>query len=260
MDLNEFKNRINQKEQSLNVKIKENDTSEELTYIIKNQTTFWRAQTLFTKEPVTIKWIKSFVKDKIFFDVGANVGMYSILAAKVSKVKVYSFEPESNNFNTLIENIISNDLMDKVNAYPIAVSDKSGFTSLYLSKFGTGSSHHMVDQKLDHNLKEIEYKNKQGVFKSSLDEIISNWDFPNPNYLKIDVDGIENIIIKNSSALLKNDKLESILIEINRNRKEDLEIISILESNGFKYDDKQVEDSTRKIGSHKGYAEFLFYK
>ena len=41
---------------------------------------------------------------------------------------------------------------------------------------------------------------------------------------------------------------------------EDIEIISILESNGFKYDEKQIEDSTRKSGIHKGYAEFLFYK
>ena len=93
-----------------------------------------------------------------------------------------------------------------------------------------------------------------------LDELIKNWRFPMPSYLKIDVDGIENIIIKNSTFLLKNAELESVLIEINRNRDEDTEIISILESMGFKYDKDQVEDATRKSGSHKGYAEFLFYK
>ena len=147
-----------------------------------------------------------------------------------------------------------------IKAYPIAISDTSGFTSLYLSTFETGSSHHMVDSKLDHNLKEIEYKNKQGIFKSLLDELVQNWRFPIPNYLKIDVDGIENIIIKNSTFLLKRAELESVLIEINRNRDEDAEIISILENVGFKYDKEQVEDSTRKSGIHKGYAEFLFYK
>ena len=178
------------------------------------------------------KDIYKFIKDKIFFDIGANVGMYSIYAAMISKVKVYSFEPESNNFNALIENIISNNLMSVINAYPIAISDTSGFTSLYLSTFETGSSHHMVDKKLDHNLKKVAYKNKQGVFKSSLDEIIHNWQFPVPNYLKIDVDGIENIIVKNSTFLLKSVELESILIEINRNRDEDTEIISILEKKG----------------------------
>ena len=260
MKLDEIKNKINQKQQKLIFKLKDDESDEELIYNIKNMTSLLRAQTLFTKEPVTINWIRKFIKDKIFFDIGANVGMYSIYAAMISKVKVYSFEPESNNFNALIENIISNNLMSIINAYPIAISDTSGFTSLYLSTFETGSSHHMVDKKLDHNLKEVSYKNKQGVFKSSLDEIIHNWQFPVPNYLKIDVDGIENIIIKNSKFLLKSAELESILIEINRNRDEDTEIISILENVGFKYDKEQVEDSTRKSGVHKGYAEFLFYK
>ena len=260
MKLDELKNRINQKEQKLLIRLKDSESDEELIYSIKNMTSLSRAQTLFTKEPITIKWIKTFTKDKIFFDIGANVGMYSIYAARISKVKVYSFEPESNNFNTLIENIISNDLMNIINAYPVAISDTSGFTSLYLSRFEPGSSHHMVDRKLDHNLNEVAYSNKQGVFKSSLDEMIDSWQFPMPNYLKIDVDGIENIIIKNSTSLLKSAELYSILIEINRNRDEDAEIISILENVGFKYDKDQVEDSTRKSGIHKGYAEFLFYK
>ena len=260
MKLDEFNKKIHQKQQRLTIKFQDKGSDEELVYNIKNQTTLMRAQTLFSKEPITISWIKKFAKERVFFDVGANVGMYSIYAAKTSKVKVYSFEPESNNFNTLIENVISNNLMSMINAYPIAISDTSGFTSLYLSQFETGSSHHMVDKKQDHNLKLVEYKNKQGIFKSSLDELIGKWQFPEPNYIKIDVDGIENIIIKNSKSVLKSATLESILIEINRNREEDTEIISILESIGFKYDKDQVEDATRKSGSHKGYAEYLFYK
>ena len=66
--------------------------------------------------------------------------------------------------------------------------------------------------------------------------MIECWKFPIPSYLKIDVDGIENMIIKSSKKLLKNAKLNSVLIEINRNRKEDLEIISISENSGFKFD------------------------
>ena len=260
MNLEEFKNRIKQKEQPLHVNIVDKDTGEKIIYNIKNQTTFWRAQTLYTKEPITIKWIKSFSKDKVFFDVGANIGIYTIFSAKVSKVKVYSFEPEAGNFQILMENIISNNLIDYVSAYPVAISDKSAFTDLYLSELRIGASHHMVDQKLDHNLEKTEYKIKQGIFKISLDELIECWKFPIPSYLKIDVDGIENMIIKSSLKLLKNPKLNSVLIEINRNRKEDLEIISRLENSGFKFDQKQVDDATRTSEKHRGYAEYLFYK
>jgi|TARA_B110000438_G_scaffold300706_1_gene353732 FkbM family methyltransferase len=260
MSLEEFKKRIKQKEQVLYLTIEDEISNEKIIYNVKNQTTLWRSQSLYTKEPITIKWIRSFKKNSVFFDVGANVGMYSIFSAKVSKVKVYSFEPESNNFQILMENIISNNLVGQVKAFPIAIGEKSDFTSLYLNDFIIGSSHHMIDNPLDHNLQKKEFKINQGVFKTSLDKIVSEWGFPMPKYLKIDVDGIENLIIKNSKSILKNKNLTSVLIEINRNREEDLEIITILEENGFKYDHQQVKDATRKSGTHEGYAEYLFYK
>ena len=105
-------------------------------------------------------------------------------------------------------------------------------------KYGLKASHHMIDQKLDRNLEEIEYKIKQRTFKVSLDELIEFWKFFIPSYLKIDFDGIENMIIRILIKVLKNPKLNSVLIEINRKRKEDLEIISILENSGFKFDQK----------------------
>ena len=76
----------------------------------------------------------------------------------------------------------------------------------------------------------------------------------------MNLDGIEHKIIQKSEIVLKNEKLKSILIEINSNRKEDLEIIEFLKKNNFIYDKSQVKLSTRKSGQHKGYAEYLFYK
>ena len=90
MKWDELKNRINQKQQKLTINLKDSEFGEELIYNIKNSTSLLRAQTLFTKEPVIISWIRKFIKDRIFFDIGANVGIYSIYAEKISKVKVYS--------------------------------------------------------------------------------------------------------------------------------------------------------------------------
>ena len=42
----------------------------------------WRAETFFTKEPETIEWINTFKSDETLFDVGANIGLYSIYAAQ----------------------------------------------------------------------------------------------------------------------------------------------------------------------------------
>ena len=57
--------------------------------------------------------------------------MYSIFAALVKEVKVYAFEPESNNFQTLMQNIADNNLVDLISPFPIGISDKTE-----LSKFG----------------------------------------------------------------------------------------------------------------------------
>ena len=94
--------------------------------------------------------------------------MYSIFAGYVSDVKVYSFEPESNNFQVLMENILLNNLVSKISPYPIGISNLSGLTTLYLSNFKKGSSHHVVGESLDHNLNKKEAKLKQGIFSSTL--------------------------------------------------------------------------------------------
>ena len=86
------------------------------------------------------------------------------------------------------------------------------------------------------------------------------WNLPLPDYLKIDVDGIEHKIIEGCNKILKNKKLLSILIEINENREEDKSIINKLKKFNFNYDKKQVDKSKRKDGPHTDYAEYLFYR
>ena len=260
MELEEFKKKISSKNQQLFVTIKDPITSKTFNYSVSNETTLWRAQSLFEKEPITIKWIRSFKKNSIFYDVGANIGIYSIFAGYVSDVKVYSFEPESNNFQILMENILANNLGGKIYPYPIGISNSSGLTTLYLSKFEKGGSHHVVGESLDHNLNKKEVKLTQGIFSSTLDDLNKIWKLPKPNYLKIDVDGIEYKIIEKSQNLLRSKELQSVLIEINPKRDQDKQIIKTLESFDFFYDQKQVDEAKRKFGTHIGYAEYLFYK
>ena len=50
-------------------------------YYVPTEFTLWRVQTLFSKEPETIKWINNFNTEDIFIDIGANVGIYTIYAA-----------------------------------------------------------------------------------------------------------------------------------------------------------------------------------
>ena len=70
--------------------------NKEISFFIPNQLTEYRVDTFFTKEPETLEWIDTFDrnKDLIFWDIGANVGLYSIYnALKNVNSKTISFEP-----------------------------------------------------------------------------------------------------------------------------------------------------------------------
>lgn len=103
-----------------------------------NPTTLWRAQTLLSKEPDTIEWIDSFKEGDILYDVGANVGCYSLYAALKKKCRVYAFEPESLNYGVLNRNIHLNGIDDRVQAYNIAVSSQAELGELNLKIFDYG--------------------------------------------------------------------------------------------------------------------------
>jgi len=110
-----------------------------IVYRIPNRAALWRVETLPTKEPCTIAWLESMEPGAILLDVGANVGMYTIFAAKVRQATVYAFEPESQNYALLNANIQANELSSQVTAYCAGLSDQQGLDKLYLSEFALGS-------------------------------------------------------------------------------------------------------------------------
>ena len=84
--------------------------AEELAPIVSQKTDFgtikffclgktpeWRARTLLTKEPETIEWINTFSDKDVFWDIGANVGVYTLYAA-LRNIAVLSFEPSPSNY------------------------------------------------------------------------------------------------------------------------------------------------------------------
>ena len=111
-------------------------------FFVPNRFTKFRVDSLLTKEPETIEWIEEFHDGDILYDVGANVGVYSVWAALSRGTRVYAFEPEAQNYAVLNRNIIYNGLADLMTAYNVAIGDRDGFGTLYLGNFVTGGSGH----------------------------------------------------------------------------------------------------------------------
>lgn len=84
----------------------------ELIYEASNAMVQRRVQTLYSKEPDTVPWIRQFKTDEVFIGVGTNVGMYTVMAAKGCGAPVFAFEPESQNYALLNRGILYNGLQD----------------------------------------------------------------------------------------------------------------------------------------------------
>jgi FkbM family methyltransferase len=134
----------------------------------------------------------------LFGDVGANMGVYTTLAAGVSGAHVVAVEPVPITLRALTRNIAINGIGDRVVVRAIGVGEKTGVMHISVDQDCTN---HMVSS--DEGLE---------VSIQSLDEI---FDQRTPTMLKIDVEGLEGGVLKGSTRLLGDPDLQAIIIELN---------------------------------------------
>lgn len=185
----------------------------DIEFTTPNPLLHWRATSFASKEPETLAWIDGFGEGETLWDIGANVGLYSLYAAKARRAKVFAFEPSIFNLEILGRNIALNELTNQILIVPTALSDQSGFAKMNHSttEWGGALSSFGVDFGADGEAlpTEIAYQ----TLGMRADELVDSGLLPQPDHIKIDVDGIEHIILRGASELLKNTK--SVLVEIN---------------------------------------------
>lgn len=190
-----------------------------------------RANSFEIKEPETIAWIKDFDIGDTLMDIGANIGMYSLYAAK-KNIKVVAVEPDALNYALLNLNIRINNFGEKIIPYAIAMHDIEKYSKFNISSIEWGGALNSFDNELDFQSKKFKIEHIQGVFGSSVDSFLNEINF-NPNHLKIDVDGNEYLILQGAKNLLKSNCLKSILVELNEVRKDYSQSIELIEDAGF---------------------------
>ena len=209
----------------------------------------WRSQTLFIKEPETIEWIDNMTSEDILWDIGANVGLYSIYAGKKG-MEVFAFEPSALNTFFISKNIEVNNLKNNVFLFPIAVSDKNEFGYLNMTSTDLGGALNEFNvndiQSVHAGQCTREVVFKQGMFSYSIDEIIKKYAFKVPNYIKIDVDSIEDKIIYGASETLYDSNIKGLLVELDETEKRTEELITFLEARGLKLKSKKHAEMFEK--------------
>ena len=184
-----------------------------LTFSVPNRINQFRADTFSTKEPETLEWIDQIPENSIVWDIGANVGLYSCYAAKRCGCMVYAFEPSVFNLEILARNIYLNGLTDKIVIIPLPLNEKVNTSKLNLSTTDWGGALSTFGQSYGHDGKPLHKIFEYQTIGVSMVDAIRLLKIPQPDYIKIDVDGIEHLILKGGKDVLKS--IKGILIEIN---------------------------------------------
>ena len=229
----------------INVDIKNNLF---LKFYSPNALCDYRCKTFFSKEPQTLEWIKKFNRNSVFWDVGANIGLYSCYAAKLVDAKVYSFEPSFFNLELLAKNINLNKLSNSIIIVPVALNDRDGYEDFTMSStdYGAALSTYKLDTGHDGNKLNKIFSYKTTGFRG--DSLIKISNFDKPNYLKMDVDGIDDLVLQGIEFNL--DQCHSILIEANKNFQD--QFISI--QNFMKKNSYILELETRLSDDYSSHA------
>lgn len=137
----------------------------------------------------------------LFIDIGANVGAYTILASSEINAKTIAIEPVPSTFKNLMDNILINNIQEKVNALNIGLGSKNG--KLKFTKSFDSVNHVATENETDTIEVDID----------TLDTILLKEQCP--ILLKIDVEGFETEVIKGADITLLNKFLKAIIIELN---------------------------------------------
>jgi len=184
-----------------------------LLFSAPNTLNEYRANSFSKKEPETLEWIDGFQENSVFWDIGANVGLYTCYAVKKKECQVIAFEPSVFNLELLARNIFSNKMTNLVTIIPLPLTDRTEPNTLNMTTTEWGGALSSFGQDYGQDGKDISRVFEFRTYGFQIDSL-ANWiGLPLPMYLKMDVDGIEHLILSGGTKVLSN--VKSILIEIN---------------------------------------------
>jgi FkbM family methyltransferase len=211
---------------------------------------FNRCLKMFSKEPGTIKWItEEFKPGEVFYDIGANIGIFSIQAARQTAPngKVYAFEPHSANFTRLVENISCNCLQGIVVPCNLPLHSHVGFAYFNYDSILPGSSNSQLSSL------PIEGTGCQPAvmaelkYAASIDHLIESGIIVPAHHVKIDIDNNELDVLNGMIGFLKSpQRPRTVQVELNGHRNE--EIFYMMQGLGYRFVDKHYSRSaTRRL-------------
>jgi FkbM family methyltransferase len=151
-------------------------------------------------------FIAEHVPGRTFWDLGANIGYFSLCAARDARL-VRAFEPEPSNLQLLRRNVEMNDF-DNIEIHQLAVGAENGTVELYRDTT-EGSGRHSLAADSGHDGESC------SVSARTMDALVEEYE--EPDLVKIDVEGAEGRVLEGAMETLESGRVEW-LIEVHSPR------------------------------------------
>ena len=159
-------------------------------------------------------------RSSVIVDIGANIGRYTVLAGINSKAKIFSIEPEEDNFRILSKNVELNHL-ENAEILKVALGDKKGNAKLFKSIDPINNGGHSLKSETS-EFEVVKVETFDNLFKNKTENV---------DLVKIDVEGFELGVLKGMKSFLSKKKIKNIILEIDKENFN--EIMSIFKENGY---------------------------
>jgi FkbM family methyltransferase len=188
-------------------------------------------------EPWTVHWLERVIEPgDVLYDVGANVGAFSLVAAKAhdQAVRVFAFEPSFVTYAALCRNILENECDKSVTPLPLALTEDRGHTVFKYRSLISGATEHALG---DQNLATKDFKGTKPVYQQRIlavpmDSLTQYFNLEPPNHIKLDVDGGELEVLRGAAATLGNGAVKTVLVDA-RDDKDSAPLTEYLRQLGF---------------------------
>lgn len=197
------------------------------------------------------EWIDGLKPKSIFYDLGANLGWFSLYAASKG-LETYAFEIDKQNFEGLKKNCELNGFKNH-HAFNLGIADSKRKVKLRKSTEKIGEHLKTLDlEQFSADDKIVSYNYVEEVEVNSLDNIITELKLPYPEAIKVDIDGSEFAFLLGATKTLE--KANSLIIELFEKSKFYPNMLSILEEHSF------VLSKKYPIPKEEHLFNFLFVK
>lgn len=197
-----------------------------LSFVMLGRASAGRALSLLTKQPGTIAWIDTFPPQSVFWDVGANIGVYTLYAARRG-ARVVAIEPAAVNQFLLAANCEANRVDDRVQCLMLGLGSGARIAQLEVSQFVPAASFKFEGKGAQ------QLPGRQAALVLSMDRLVEEYGVACPNYIKIDAPGFTEEIISGAARTLQRPEVRGLHVELREASSRGRRITEVLTGHGF---------------------------